>query len=150
MLGPPPRRLRLIVALWVIIGIGHLLTVDLLTLALGIPFLIDVARDQPVFELLASVRVSFHGLWVTSPKYLASFKAFSLWLGLSSLGIAALTRELSQVPAGLRRLAAIHVVLSGGFLGLAVSGFFIVPILVSAAILATALSLLVESTRWKG
>jgi len=139
------RCFRTIVLLWGFLGVGHLLTVDILMFHLKFPFLTDTAKDLPVFEYLAGVHFSFRPIFIASPTFLSTFKGFSIWLGVSCLGICALTQQLKSLigrSETRRRLALIHLLLSLGFLVLSVWGFFIVPTAASLGVAIASLILL--------
>jgi len=135
------RLLQWVSSLWMLIGIGHLVAVDILMLLLRVPFLTDVEADRPVLDFLRSHRVAFHPAWLASPTFLASFKGFSIWLGVSCLGQGVLQREYlrnGRTLRELKRLAVLNSLLGGTFCTLSIWGFFVVPTVLSATILLLA------------
>jgi hypothetical protein len=112
---------------------------------LRIPLLTYVAKDVPAFDYMNSVRISFRSICLASPSILYSCRCFSIWLGISALGIAWLTREsagaLAQA-AKRRRLALLHLALGSSFFVLAIFGFFIIPALLGLEIVVAAFVLL--------
>jgi hypothetical protein len=125
-----------IVVLWAFLGLGHLITVDFLLFFLRFPFLTDTAKDLPVFHYLQGVHISFRPIFLASPSFFSAFRAFSLWLGMSCLGISAITAIWlgDWRPAMRRRMAIVHLLLSSSFCALSLWAFFIIPTIASAGI----------------